>query len=85
MTTVSAACIAGAMAFVGGGTADAAQGCVGCGKAWFKVARSELLNSNTQTACESTGVSKWNWQPMVAAVNSELVTRKLRATGRSSS
>lgn len=79
---MSAAGVAAAIAMTGGGVAEAAQGGV-TGvppHAWFKVARSELTNWNTQSACESTGVSKWNCQPMVAAVNRERA-RNPRATG----
>lgn len=78
--TISAACIATAIAFTGAGVADAAQGGLGVGKAWFKVARSELNQRSAQAACEATGVSKWNCQPMAAAVNRER-SKNPNATG----
>ncbi|NMO01774.1 hypothetical protein HH308_11170 [Gordonia sp. TBRC 11910] len=78
-STVAAAA---AIAVAGEGVSNAAQGGV-TGvppHAWFKVARSELVNWNTQAACTSTGVSRWNCAPLAAAVDRERA-RNPRANG----
>lgn len=74
--------IAAAMAAAGGGLANAAQGGISGfpPHAWFKVARSELVNWNTYAACTSTGLSQWNCKPLVGAVDKERA-RNPRAAG----
>jgi hypothetical protein len=70
---IAAAIAAGALS--GAGPANAAQGGTDGlplnPHAWFKVARSELQNWNTRDACLSTGLSQWNCDPLVKAINGE--------------